>query len=78
MRLVSFFVLLLGSERIKVSAFNQHFLYKNPTQRMTKNNELFGSNGGEDEVDFTDKRYDDIRTAVQILGKRAQVDLNIL
>lgn len=45
---------------------------------MTKNNELFGSNGGEDEVDFTDKLYDDIRTAVQILGKRAQVDLNIL
>lgn len=39
---------------------------------MTKNNQLFGSNGGEAEVGFTDKLYDDIRTAVQILGKRAQ------
>ena len=78
MRLVSFFVLLLGAERVKVSAFNQHSLHKKPTQRMTKNNQLFGSNGGEAEVDFTDKLYDDIRTAVQILGKRAQVELNFL
>ena len=45
---------------------------------MTKNNQLFGSNGSEAEVDFTDKLYDDIRTAVQILGKRAQVELNFL